>query len=287
MINRSASWLLALAQIINLRYDPIHHFTLGKIGVITNVIMTNQNQPLAGKVAVVTGASRGIGKAIALAYGKAGAAICCAARTQADIEETARAIEESGGSAHAIVTDVRDMAAVAHLFAQTAQIFGGVDIVVVNAGVNLDRRTVAESVPDDWRATMEINLFGPYYCAKAAIPYLQQRGGGKIIMVGSGMGHRGDKASSAYSCSKAGLWMLTRVLAQEVWQDNISVNELIPGPVNTAIDANINVPADAPFNASSEWRKQPEDVVPLALFLATQPDVGPTAQSFSLMRRDQ
>ena len=81
--------------------------------------------------------------------------------------------------------------------------------------------------------------------------------------------------------------MLTRVLAQEVWQDNISVNELVPSPVNTTIDRDIAPQPDAPFNARSEWRKQPEDVVPLALFLATQPDVGPTAQSFSLMRRDQ
>ena len=102
--------------------------------------------------------------------------------------------------------------------------------------------------------------------------------------VGSGMGHRGLAGSSAYSCSKAGLWMLTRVLAMELWEDRISVNELIPGPVSTEMN-----PARLDGSSSlgaSEWAKAPDDVVPLALFLATQPDVGPTAQSFSLMRRD-
>lgn len=241
--------------------------------------------PLANKVAVITGAGRGIGKAIALAYAGAGAAICCAARTQAEIAQTAAEIVAAGGRAVAVQTDVRDAQAVDRLMAQAAAQLGGIDIVVINAGVNLDRRPVMESELDDWRATVEINLFGAYYCAKAAIPHLRTRGAGKIIIVGSGMGHRGSAGYSAYCVSKAGVWMLTQVLAQEVWQDTISVNELIPGPVQTAIDQNVPARADAPFAASSEWSKQPEDVAPLALFLATQPDVGPTAQSFSLMRR--
>ena len=99
------------------------------------------------------------------------------------------------------------------------------------------------------------------------------------------MGHRGGAGGSAYACSKAGLWMFTRVLAQELVAFKISVNELIPGPVETAMNANAasRWSADDP---GGEWYKQTEDVAPLALFLATQPDVGPTAQSFSLMRRD-
>ena len=82
---------------------------------------------------------------------------------------------------------------------------------------------------------LEVNLLGAYYCAQAAIPALKQRGAGKIITVGSGLGHRGMVGLSAYACSKAGLWMLTRVLAQELWSYNISVNELIPGPVVTSM----------------------------------------------------
>ncbi len=241
-------------------------------------------QPLAGQVAVVTGAGRGIGRAIALGYALAGAAVVCAARTTAEIVETVAALEQAGGQGVAITADVAHQPAVEQLFRQAAAHFGGIDIVVVNAGVSLDRQTVAESVPADWRATIEINLFGAYYCAKAALPYLQARRGGKIILLGSGMGHRGSAGSSAYACSKAGLWMLTRVLAQEVWQDQISVNELIPGPVDTAMTAGAR--SGPAFTTGSEWIKAPEAVVPLALFLATQPATGPTGQSFSLMRRD-
>lgn len=248
-------------------------------------MMTN-NQPLAGKVAVVTGAGRGIGRAIALAYAEAGAAVICAARTVAEIEATVQKIAGQGGKGLAIPTDVAQQAAVDQLFQQSADHFGGIDIVVLNAGINPDRRTVEESDAAAWRMTMEINLFAPYYCAKAALPYLKQRGAGKIIMVGSGMGHRSGAGNSAYACSKAGLWMLTRVLAQEVWQDKISVNELIPGPVETSMTTSVDARQGAAFTTSSEWIKQPEDIAPLALFLATQPDIGPTAQSFSLMRRD-
>lgn len=247
-------------------------------------MINNQNRsPLAGKIAIITGAGRGIGRAIALGFAQAGAAVCCAARTASEISQTVRAIEDAGGRGLAIPTDVTDPDGVAALFEKAVATFGRVDIVVINAGVNLEKRSVEESVPQDWRATIEVNLFGAYYCARAAIPHLKANGSGKILFIGSGMGHRGLPNTSAYSCSKAGLWMLTRVLAQEVWEHNISVNELIPGPVETAMT---DRSAQGVSQISSEWAKQPEDVVPLALFLATQPDVGPTAQSFSLMRRD-
>lgn len=242
---------------------------------------------LAGQVAIVTGSGRGIGHAIALAYARAGAAVACAARTLAEIETTRQEIEREGGVALALATDVTDPLQVERLFAHTAEQWGGVDIVVINAGVNQDRRAIAESVVADWQGTLDINLTGAYLCARAAIPHLRRRGGGKIITIGSGMGHRGRPNSAAYACSKAALWMLTRVLAQEVWADGISVNELIPGPVNTSMTTG---PGErqpgSVFSDDSEWIKGPEDVAPLALFLATQPGVGPTAQSFSLMRRD-
>lgn len=242
---------------------------------------------LQGKVAVVTGAGRGIGKAIALAYAKEGAAVCCAARSQGEIEETAAAIHQTGGQSLAIQTDVTQLPMVDHLFRATVEAFGGMDIVVINAGVHYDRRRVEDSHPAEWLATLEVNLIGAYYCARAAIPYLKQRGAGKIITVGSGLGHRGLPSSSAYACSKAGLWMLTRVLAQELWPFNISVNELIPGPVLTErTEETQEERQDTVFAIDSEWIKTPEEVAPLALFLATQPDKGPTVQSYSLMRRD-
>jgi 3-oxoacyl-[acyl-carrier protein] reductase len=249
--------------------------------------MTATERQLEGQVAIVTGAGRGIGKAIALAYARAGAAVCCAARTAAEIDQAVQEMSAEGGRGLAVSTDVTNMASVQSLVQTTVERFGGLDILVINAGVNVDRRRVEESRPDDWRATLEVNLIGAYYCAQAAIPHLKRRGAGKIITIGSGIGHRGQVSSSAYACSKAGLWMLTRVLAQELWQDNISVNELIPGPVLTSMDAQVVAPQQPTvFSIDSEWIKTPDDVAPLALFLATQPPVGPTAQSFSLMRRD-
>lgn len=112
-------------------------------------------------------------------------------------------------------------------------------------------------------------------------------GGGKIINVGSGMGHSARAGNSAYNVSKADLWMLTRCLAMEVWQHGIEVNELVPGPVYTDLTKDVFEPPGGapPPIAQSERVKPPEDRVPLAMFLATHPPGGPTGQSFSLARR--
>jgi 3-oxoacyl-[acyl-carrier protein] reductase len=246
----------------------------------------NRDQPLKDKVAVITGAGRGIGRAIAMGYAAAGAAVSCAARSTTEIESVVAEIEQAGGRALAVTTDVTAWTEVVQLFEATVETFGGLDLLVINAGSNYDRRTVDQSRPEDWQATLDVNLFGAYYCAKASLPHFKARGGGHIITIGSGMGRQGRPASSAYACSKAGLWMLTRVLAQELWQDNISVNELIPGPVSTALTADLmKRPEGTVFGVESEWVKQPEEVVPLALFLAAQRSPGPTGQSYSLMRR--
>lgn len=241
---------------------------------------------LSGQVAIVTGAGRGIGYAIATGYAAAGAKLCCAARSQAEIEATAADIRAGGGQAIAIPTDVTDLTQVQTMVQQTLTAFGGLDIVVINAGGNFDTQAVETSDPADWQRTLDTNLTGAYYCAQAAIPALKARGGGKIITIGSGLGHRGIPNRAAYACAKAGLWMLTRVLAQELWPHNISVNELIPGPVNTRRTEQQIKQGQSVFKIESEWVKQPQDVVPLALFMAGQPLMGPTAESFNLMRRD-
>lgn len=249
--------------------------------------MTERGHRLTGKAAVITGASRGIGKAIAIAFAAEGAHVCCAARSTSEIEAVAEAIKGQGGQALAVQTDVTRLEDVEQMYRVSADAFGGIDIVVVNAGGNLEGSGIEDSDPTKWASTVELNLTGAYYCARSAIPYLKRRGGGKIITIGSGLGHNGRAGLSAYACAKAGLWMLTRVLAQELWPHNISVNELIPGPVLTpGATRSWSQQDNAVSTVDSEWVKQPEDVVPLALFLATQPDKGPTAQSFSLMRRD-
>ena len=184
---------------------------------------------LQDKVAIITGAGRGIGAAIARGYASQGAAVVCAARTTAEIDEVAKDIHLAGGQALAVQTDVTDWQAVQGLFETNLGNFGQLDVLVINAGGNLDRRRVEDSEIDDWTATVDLNLKGVYYCAKAAIPHMKTTGG-QIIIIGSGMGHRGNAGSSAYAASKAGAWMLTRVLADELRAYRICVNELIPGP---------------------------------------------------------
>ena len=242
---------------------------------------------LEGKVAVITGAGRGIGRAIAIGYAAEGASICCAARTTTEIEEVAAGIKSAGGNAITVQTDVTSYEEVERMNRAAADAFGGIDIVVINAGGNIGAGPVESSDAANWAATIDLNLKGAYYTARSAIPYLKERGGGKMITVGSGIGHNGRPNTSAYACAKAGSWMLTRVLAQELWEYNISVNELVPGPVLTpgAIAA-WEAEGSGVNTISSEWVKEAEDVVPMALFLATQPDKGPTSQSFSMMRRD-
>lgn len=240
---------------------------------------------LENKIAVITGAGRGIGKAIAVAYAANGAKICCLARNFNEIDGTANLINERRGQAIAFTCDVSNYNELNDTFKKIYEVYGGIDIVVINAGVDVVNLPVEESSIEDWKKIIDINLTGAYYTAKVAIPYMKKRGGGKIITIGSGLGHNGRANSSAYSCSKAGLWMLTRVLSQELSEFNISVNELIPGPVITNMGNDSAKDKNSVFSINGEWIKTPEDVTKLSLFMAEQPLLGPTGQSFSLMRR--
>lgn len=236
--------------------------------------------PLGAKVAIVTGAGRGIGRSIALAYAAAGAHVVLAARTESQLRDVAEKIEAAGGRASVTPTDVTDEQSVLNLFAQTDEL-GRLDIALLNAGGIPGRGGVVGGSLTDWRATFDLNVSAAFLCARAAIPRMRASGGGKIIMVGSGTGHAGTRDFAAYSCAKAAQWMLTRVLAEEVRGDAISVNEIVPGPVETTVGT-------GDFDASrfpGEWAKHPDDVVPLAMLLATHPDRGPTGQTYSLVRR--
>lgn len=238
---------------------------------------------LENKVSVITGGGRGIGKAIACGFAKAGSKICCSARTGSQVIEAASEINNLGGDALPVICDVTDLRSVESLFTAAKKHYGGVDIVVVNAGIESGGDDLADSDPDKWKSVIDTNLIGAYHTARAAIPLLKESKAGKLIFVGSGLGHRGMAKNSAYSCSKAGLWMLVRVLALELAPFGISVNELLPGPVDTDM---LHNGANASQLSQIEWFKKPDDVVPLALFLASQPSMGPTAQSYSLMRRE-
>ena len=236
---------------------------------------------LSDKVAVVTGSGRGIGRAIAIAYAAEGADLVLAARSATELEAVAAEIHGLGRNAVAVPADLIRREAVDDLACAVRTEYGRLDILVNNAGGGLEKRSILDSDPDLWVEDVTVNCISAYLVSRALLPLMVESGGGRVINVGSGMGHRPTASGCAYHVGKAGLWMFTRCLAEEVWQHNVTVNELIPGPVATRLTASSAPP---PYS-DSEVIKEPQDVAPLALFLATQPDHGPTAQSFSLTRR--
>ena len=197
--------------------------------------MTTSELPLENKVALVTGASSGIGQAIAIAWAHGPALrVACAARSTGGLAETVAAIEAASGTGLAVRADVTRRTDVERMFEETASAFGGLDIVMINAGREPRTKSRRRGRPrEGWLATIHLNLAGAYYTAREAIPHLKARGGGRILLMGSGMGHRAVPGASAYCVAKAGAWMLTRALAEELVEHGITVNEIIPGPVWT------------------------------------------------------
>ena len=252
----------------------------------------HEQPDLSAQVGVISGAGRGIGRAIATAYAAAGMHVVCAARSSNEVEETAAGILRDGGQATAHVCDVTDPMQVEALFDVAAQTYGGTDLVLVNAGTAGERCTIESSDITEWRRTIELNLIASYTQVRAAIPHLRARGGGKILFMGSGVGRNAMQETSSYACSKAAVAMLCRVLARELRTDNIAVNEIIPGPVRTQMtgvpqerEVDDSKGADI-LSVAGEWIKNPPDVAPLALFLASLPNGGPSGQSYSLTGRD-
>jgi 3-oxoacyl-[acyl-carrier protein] reductase len=244
----------------------------------------NGQYDLSGQVALVTGAGRGIGRAIAVGYGAAGASVVLAARTEGQIRQASEEIEAAGGTALPLVVDVTDPSALARSVDTTIREFGRLDLVVANAGA------IAPAEPCDGIAdfayVLDVNLVSVHTLARLAEPHLRVRGG-KFVVIGSGGGRRPLPGGVAYSVSKAGASMLVRALAVEWRTAPIAVNEIIPGPVRTEMAANtFGHLTGVPDAMRLEWMKEPGDVVPLALFLAGLPDDGPTGQTFSLLGRD-
>ena len=244
---------------------------------------------LEGKVALVTGAGRGIGRAIAERYAEAGAAVVCVARTQAQIDEAVEGITNNGGRAMACAADVTDPSAVEAAVRQTLDEFGRLDILVANAGGAHPMLKVGELPLKDWSRVVALNLDGVHHCCAASLDALEANGGGHIIIMGSGQGHRPTEGMSGYCASKAAVAMYTRVLAMEVRTRNITVNEVVPGPVRTEMLAQLMMrPIEelAKFNIGTDWVKDPEDVADWALFMATQPTNGASGQVFNMLGRD-
>ena len=184
---------------------------------------------LAGKVAIVTGGGRGIGRAIALAFAAEGAAVSVAATGRAGLEETAATITASGGRALALTADVSDEAAVARMVADTVAKFGRLDILVNNSGISGPTAPVSATPADEWARTLAVNLTGAFLCAKHAAPHLIAAGGGRVINITSVAGKIGYALRAAYASSKWGMIGLTRSLALELGPHDITVNAIAPG----------------------------------------------------------
>lgn len=196
-------------------------------------------QTLAGKVAIVTGASRGIGEAAALALGEAGASVVLAARRVKHLEANAQKISAAGGKACALECDVSDYDACVRLVNETAVRFGPPDILVNNAGVIEPIAAVATAEPQAWARSIEINLIGAYYAIRAVLPGMLERGHGDIINVSSGAAHRPLEGWSAYCSGKAGLAMVTRAIDLEHRAGGIRIFGFQPGTTDTEMQVTI------------------------------------------------
>jgi NAD(P)-dependent dehydrogenase (short-subunit alcohol dehydrogenase family) len=229
---------------------------------------------LDGKVAVITGAARGLGAAYAKAFAAEGAAVCVS--DVLDPNSTVSDIEAAGGTAIGIVADVTDMGACDALIAQTVGAFGGVDILVNNAAlfVDIPRRSFLDIGSEEWDKVMAVNVRGSFNCAKAAVPAMQDRGAGSIINISSSTALKGIPFTLHYVTSKGAIIALTRALAREVGGDNIRVNALAPGLTKSeAVVAQDEVFApyhEASLKGRAFKRDQvPDDLIGAALFLAS------------------
>lgn len=209
--------------------------------------------PLNGKTAIVTGASKGIGRAIGALLVEQGADVVLCSRNGAEAEAAASSLKQSGGGrALGVACDVRREDDVRRLFDTTVQKFGGLDILIANAGVGGGFGAVDELAPDTWRQVIDTNLTGVYYCCHMAVPEMKRRGGGWIITIGSLAGRYAFAGGTAYNASKFGLLGFTEALMLDVREHDIRVSCIMPGSVDTY------------FNESEpsgeSWKLAPDDV---------------------------
>lgn len=256
----------------------------------------NLEGKLAGKVALITGAGRGIGRAIALGFAAQGARLALSARTPSELQETARlALEisgENGEESLVIPVDVTDPSGVDDMVKQTLDRFTTIDILVNNAGIAGPIGVLQDNDIDAWTQTMQVNVIGPYLCCRAVIPAMVRQGGGKIINLA---GARAWANLSAYCSSKAAVVELTEVLALELAEQDIQVNALSPGSIDTKMWVELRDGAAA-VNATAIYERGQmvtsgggaslEDSVALAVFLAGDESGGLSGRLISSVADD-
>jgi NAD(P)-dependent dehydrogenase (short-subunit alcohol dehydrogenase family) len=228
---------------------------------------------LSGQVAIVTGASRGIGEAIARRLTQAGAAVAVMSRKQENVDAAAHRLRETGGRVIAIAGHAGSETDVVRVVQTTVAELGRIDIVVNNAAVNPHFGPLLTAETSHWDKTFEVNVKGAFFMARAVAPIMKQQGGGKIINVASIAGLNPGPMMGVYSVSKAALIMLTKALAVELAADNIQVNAIAPGFIKTRFssalwgnpDLNQAISRATPAGRIAE----PEEVAGAALYLAS------------------
>ena len=226
---------------------------------------------LDGRVALVTGASRGIGRAVALELAAAGAAVGVGYRSNQDAaEEVVGAIEAAGGRAAALGGDVSDPASGAALVEACESALGDLDVVVANAGITRDN-LIARLRPDDWREVVDTNLGGPFFLCQAASRRLMRRRAGSIVLMSSIVGVQGNAGQTNYAAAKAGLIGLGKALARELGSRNVRVNVVAPGYITTELTAVLPDGAREALLALTPLGRlgEPEDVARAVRFLAS------------------
>ncbi|AFD08333.1 3-ketoacyl-ACP reductase [Solitalea canadensis] len=214
-------------------------------------------ESLQGKNALITGAGKGIGKAVALQLAQEGVNVALLARTVSDLEAVATEIKALGVKALVISADVADIDSVNKAVSQVENEFGYIDILINNAGIASFGKFL-ELTPTDWEKIVQVNLFGTYYVTRAALPKMIERQTGDIINISSTAGQRGAALTSAYSASKFGVLGLTESLMQEVRKHNIRVTALTPSTIATDMAKDLNL-----TDGNPEKVMQPEDFAEL------------------------
>jgi len=239
------------------------------------------------KVILVTGAGSGIGEALAKKIGALGAKVICVARTKENIDKLSNHINRNGGNAISVVCDATKLKDMEKLAEKINKNFSSLHLAFLNAGGNIYQESIEKSDLSKWQEALNLNMLPLFLGIKICVPLMRKSGGGNIVLTGSAMAHYASKNNSSYSAGKAAARIIANTASFELMEDNIIVNEFIPGPVRTK-QALMNYSKEdksSPFNNPNEWVKDPNEVVDIILHMFSFQTLGPTSQIFSLARR--